>query len=74
MANIPNAPGMPAENPSAADIARYNTWAAAYGQPLWGQNAPVAPAANVQVGRGWRRGVPRGAPPPAPHGVQAEGH
>ena len=42
MPNIPNAPGMPAGNPTPADIARYNNWAARYGQPLWG--APVIPA------------------------------
>ena len=34
MSNIPNAPGMPVV-PRPADIARYNGWAARYGQPLW---------------------------------------
>ena len=43
MSNIPNAPGMPVGVPTQADIARYNSWAARYGQPFWGAAAaPVA--------------------------------
>ena len=39
-------PAMPAQNPTPADIARYNAWAARNGQPAWGIHAvvPAAPA------------------------------
>ena len=43
-------PGMPAQNPTPADIARYNAWAARNGQPAFGvQHAPAPPAAEAPV-------------------------
>ena len=39
---------MPSGNPTQADIARYNNWAARYGEPLWGAAPPVpAPKAKA---------------------------
>ncbi len=71
--NIPNAPGMPV-HPNAADIARYNAWAARHGQALFGQAEPAAPPPAPAPKRrpGWQKGKPRGTPPPAPHGQIAE--
>ena len=77
MANIPNAPGMPVV-PNAVDISRYNLWAARYGRPLWGANAapapppPPPPHPAAPARRGWQKGKPRGAPPPAPHGEPSD--
>ena len=76
MANIPSAPAMGVV-PTAADIARYDVWAARYGQPLWGANAapavPPPPAAAPARRGGWQKGKPRGKPAPVPHGAMAEG-
>ena len=66
--------------PTAADISHYNQWAARYGQPLFGANAapavppppPPHPEAPARA-QGWRKGRPRGAPPPVPHGEPAVG-
>ena len=70
--------------PSAVDIGLYNLWAARHGQPRFGNHppnvvvpeaaaaapaAPAAPVPPVPPPRGWRRGRPRGLPPPVPHGA-----
>ena len=49
MSNIPNAPAMPSGIPTRADVARYNNWAARYGEPLWGAAVAPAPAPKAKA-------------------------
>ena len=68
MSNIPNAPGMPSV-PSAADIARYNDWAARYGQPFFGAAPAPAIAPKVKAApKGKARAKDRSRTPRRPPG------